>query len=248
MDPGLSDGRCETLTRPMSSGSGSMTKFQIDDKSQFIIDHTSLLPVPLTPEIILHTADDQTPLWRMGEEELNKLGLPSPFWAFAWARGQALARYCLDNPDIAAGKKVLDFASGSGLVAIAAAKVGAKSVLATDIDPFAIRAMQLNARKNGVTLQTSIDDILAPNQIASLIETPPDTLLAGDVFYDADMTKAVLSLMDPLLEMGTEILVGDPNRSYLPQSRLEQIASYEVPVTRELEDFEIRSTKVWRFK
>lgn len=225
-----------------------MTPLAIEDKTQFIIDHTTVLPVPLTPEITLHTADDQTPLWRLGEEELNALGLPSPFWAFAWAGGQALARYCLDNPGLLTNKRVLDFASGSGLVAIAAVKAGASHVLATDIDPFAILAMQLNARLNKVSLQTSMDNILASEKIARLTTNPPDLLLAGDVFYDADMTRSVLTLMDPLLEQGTEILVGDPNRSYLPKSRLEQIANYEVPVTRELEDFEIRSTKVWRFK
>lgn len=221
---------------------------KIDDKRQFILDHATLLPVPLTPEIELYLADDQTPLWRLGEEELLELGLPSPFWAFAWAGGQALARYCLDNPDLTKGKSVIDFASGSGLVAIAAAKAGANQILATDIDPFSVEAIQINAEHNNVTLQASVDNLLTSDAIHHLRKNPPDIFLAGDVFYDADMTKAVLALLDPLTQQGTEILVGDPNRSYLPQDRLELIETYQVPVTRELEDYEIRSTKVWRFK
>jgi predicted nicotinamide N-methyase len=206
------------------------------------------LPVPLTPQIELYLADDQTPLWRLGEEELFELGLPSPFWAFAWAGGQALARYCLDNPDLTKGKSVIDFASGSGLVAIAAAKAGAKQILATDIDPFSVEAIQINAEHNNVTLQASIDNLLTSDAIDHLRKNPPDVFLAGDVFYDAEMTKAVLALLEPLAQQGTKILVGDPNRSYLPQDRLELIETYQVPVTRELEDYEIRSTKVWRFK
>ncbi|HAT86684.1 MAG TPA: nicotinamide N-methylase [Rhizobiales bacterium] len=221
---------------------------KIENKRQFILDHAALLPVPLTPEIELYLADDQTPLWRLGEEDLLELGLPSPFWAFAWAGGQALARYCLDNPDLTNSKSVIDFASGSGLVAIAAAKAGANRVLATDIDPFSVEAIQINAEHNNVTLQASIDDLLTSDAIDHLRKNPPDIFLAGDVFYDAEMTKAVLALLEPLAQRGTEILVGDPNRSYLPQDRLELIETYQVPVTRELEDYEIRSTKVWRFR
>ncbi|MCV6546514.1 MAG: 50S ribosomal protein L11 methyltransferase [Cohaesibacter sp.] len=219
----------------------------IKDKRHFILDHTALLPVPLTPEIALHLADDQTPLWRMGEEELAELGLPSPFWAFAWAGGQALARYCLDNPTNFQDKSLIDFASGSGLVAIAAAKVGANTILATDIDAFAIEAIQINAQKNHAHVETSIENILTDRAISALCKSPPDYFLAGDVFYDAEMTKAVLALLEPLAQQGTKILIGDPNRSYLPQDRLKLVKSYQVPVTRELEDFEIRSTKVWRF-
>ncbi|MCT4655654.1 MAG: methyltransferase [Cohaesibacter sp.] len=220
---------------------------KIENRHQFILDHTTLLPVPLTPDISLHMADDQTPLWRMGEEDLEDLGLPSPFWAFAWAGGQALARYCLDNPSLTSGKSVLDFASGSGLVAIAAALGGARSVLATDIDPFSVEAIQINASSNGVTLEASTENLLTETAIKALCANPPDLFLAGDVFYDEDMTRAVLALLEPLAQGGTQILVGDPNRSYLPLERLELLATYEVPVTRELEDFEIRSTKVWRF-
>ena len=168
-------------------------------------------------------------------------------WAFAWAGGQALARFCLDNPDELTGKSLIDFASGSGLVAIAACMAGARSVLATDIDPFSIEAMKLNARQNKVRLQTNIDDILCDPHKDRILNNPPDLFLAGDVFYDQIMTNKVLSLMLPLAELGTKIYVGDPQRSYLPARNLEKIITYNVPVTRELEDYEIRSTSVWRF-
>lgn len=221
---------------------------KIEDKRQFILDHTAFLPVPLTPNIRLQLADDQTPLWRMQEEELLELGLPSPFWAFAWAGGQALARYCLDNPTLFKNKRIIDFASGSGLVAIAAAMAGASQILATDIDPFSVVAIEINAEKNNVQLQASIDNLLTEEAIKQICANPPDFFLAGDVFYDAPMTKAVLALLKPLAQKGTQILIGDPSRSYLPQDHLERVEAYQVPVTRELEDYEIRSTKVWRYK
>lgn len=220
----------------------------IKDKARFIVEHTNTLEVPIAPQIRLYLADDETPLWRMGEEELEDLGLPSPFWAFAWAGGQALARYCLDHPDLVENKQILDFASGSGLVAIAAMQAGAAAAITTEIDPFAIEAIKLNADLNKVELDIKLDDLLARNPMARLLEQPPELFLAGDVFYDAGMTRRVLALMSKLHEQGCDILVGDPNRSYLPGDRLELLESYEIPVTRELEDFEIRSTKVWRFK
>lgn len=220
----------------------------ITDKYRFIIDHCRALEVPIASQIRLYLADDDTALWRMGEEELEELGLPSPFWAFAWAGGQALARYCLDHPDIVKGKKILDFASGSGLVAIAALTAGAKSAIATEIDAFAIEAIKLNAALNDIDLDARLDDLLAPDNMARLLDNPPELFVAGDVFYDAEMTQRVLTLMSALKKRGCEILVGDPNRAYLPKDRLELLQTYQVPVTRELEDFEIRSTKVWRFK
>ena len=220
---------------------------EIADKRGFIAANTALLPVPLTPSVTLHLADDETPLWRMGEEELADLGLPFPFWAFAWAGGQALARYCLDNPALLANKSVFDFASGSGLVAIAAAMAGAGPVTASDIDPFAVEAIALNATQNAVHVSTSAENWLAPANRDRLIANPPDLLLAGDVFYDAAMTRDVLALFKPLAAIGTNILVGDPSRAYLPKDCLVPLAHYRVPVTRALEDYEIRSTRVWQF-
>ncbi len=227
-----------------------MSMNRIADKATFIKDHTAILPVPLTPDIALHLADDDTPLWRMSEEDLNALGLPSPFWAFAWAGGQALARFCLDHPDLFADKCVLDFASGSGLVAIAAIQAGAKSALATDIDPFAIEAIRLNAALNELKddqITPSIEDCLSSNGTRRLLTSPPDVMLAGDVFYDAAMTRLVVGLMKKLHARGTTIYVGDPTRSYLPRDCLIELKAYSIPRSRALEDAEIRSTKVWQF-
>lgn len=235
----LPDGRHQQTLVQMST---------IQDKARFIADHCREIEVPIAPQIRLYLADDETPLWRLGEEELEKLGLPSPFWAFAWAGGQAIARYCLDHADLIKGKKVLDFASGSGLVAIAATIAGATSTIATEIDAFAIEAIRLNAKLNRLDLDARLENLLTSDAMARLLKDPPDILVAGDVFYDAEMAKQVLALMSALGERGCEILIGDPDRAYLPKERLELLQTYQVPVTRELEDFEIRSTRVWRFK
>src|SRR5829696_9471680 len=132
----------------------------IADAAAFIRAHTRLLPVPHTPEISLHLADEATELWQKTEEELGEIGLPPPFWAFAWAGGQALARYLLDHPAVVAGKRVLDFASGSGLVAIAAAKAGAAFVKACDVDAFAVASITLNAARNGVAVEPRLADLV----------------------------------------------------------------------------------------
>ena len=213
-----------------------------EDADAFIRVNTRLLPVAHAPEIVLHVADEATELWQKTEDELAEIGLPPPFWAFAWAGGQALARYLLDNPGVVAGRRVLDFASGSGLVAIAAARSGAASVLASDLDPFAVAVIPLNAAANGVA-----DRIAATS--ADLIGTVPDVdlVLAADIFYERDLAGAVGDWLGRLHEAGTTVLLGDPGRSYLPRARLETIASYAVPVTRALEDAEIKQSHVWRF-
>ncbi len=153
-----------------------------DDPLGFIQAHTRLLPVPYAPEIQLHVADEATELWQKTEEELQEIGLPPPFWAFAWAGGQALARYILDNVEVANGRRVVDFASGSGLVAIAAARAGAQSVVASDLDPFAVAAIGINAAANGVAAQ------IRPVS-SDLLGTVPeaDLVLAADVFYERDL-------------------------------------------------------------
>ncbi|WP_132253658.1 class I SAM-dependent methyltransferase [Methylobacterium segetis] len=209
----------------------------------FIRAETRLRPVPHAPEIRLHVADEATVLWQRTEEELAEIGLPPPFWAFAWAGGQALARYILDHPEIAAGRQVLDFASGSGLVAIAAARAGAAHVTATDLDPFAIPAIGLNAAANGVA-----DRITAV--AADLVGTQPGAslVLAADIFYERDVAARVGAWLAELDAGGATVLVGDPGRSYLPRERLEVLATYEVPVTRALEDAEIKRSSVWRFR
>jgi len=214
----------------------------IADPKAFILDNTRFLPVPHAPEIGLHVADEVTPLWQKTEDELGRMGLPPPFWAFAWAGGQALARYILDNPAIVAGRRVLDFASGSGLVAIAAAKAGAAFVLAADIDDFAREAMRINAAANGVALEIAKEDVLGRYDHAV------DVILAGDIFYDRDIAARVLSWLQGWQARGARAFVGDPGRSYLPKEALSLLATYEVPVSRELEALEIKKSSVWRVR
>jgi predicted nicotinamide N-methyase len=211
------------------------------DPQRFILDNTSVMAPPHVPEIRLHLADEAHNLWLKTEEELEEIGLPPPFWAFAWAGGQGLARYVLDHPEIVAGKRVLDFASGSGLVAIAAMKAGAASVLAADIDPWTGTAIKLNSRLNDVVIAFTSD-----NQMGRLIDA--DVLLAGDVFYDKSFAEALVPWFTALVAAGKTVIVGDPGRSYCPKDLMVPLATYEVPVTRALEDAEVKKTVVWRFK
>ena len=213
----------------------------IADPAAFIKAHTRLLPVPHTPEIALHVADEATALWQKTEDELGAIGLPPPFWAFAWAGGQALARYVLDRPDLVRGRQVLDFASGSGLVAIAAAKAGAASVTAVDIDAFALAAIGLNAEANRVAVSARQADVVGSDE-------GWDTVLAGDICYERDLAERVTRWLLALSRRGTTVLIGDPGRSYLPTHSLEALACYQVPVTRTLEDADMKKTSVWRFR
>ncbi|WP_375459957.1 methyltransferase [uncultured Enterovirga sp.] len=211
------------------------------DRAAFIRAETRLLPVPHVPEIRLHLAQEATELWQHTEDELGEIGLPPPFWAFAWAGGQALARYCLDNPAIVSGRSVLDVASGSGLVAIAAARAGAARVEAADIDAFAAVAMTLNAAENGVSIAPRLEDLTGRDE-------GWDVVLAGDIFYDRDIASRMAEWLHALALRGATVLIGDPGRSYLPAADLEELAAYQVPVTRSLEDVDVKLTKVWRFR
>lgn len=213
----------------------------IGDREAFIRAETRLLPVPHAPEISLYVADEATALWQKTEDELGTLGLPPPFWAFAWAGGQALARYVLDHPETVRGRRVLDFASGSGLVGIAAMKAGAAEVTACDIDDFAIAAIGLNSVATGVTLSPRQDDLVGQ-------DFGWDTILAGDICYERDLAQAVTDWLFALQNRGATVLVGDPGRSYLPTARLDRLAEYQVPVTRTLEDADVKKTSVWRFR
>ena len=197
------------------------------------------MPVPLVPEISLKLAHEALPLWRKTEEELGEMGLPPPFWAFAWAGGQALARYVLDNAELVRGKRVIDLASGSGLVAIAAKLAGASSVLAADIDPYAVDATALNAEANGVEVAATGENLLS----APAPDT--DVVLAGDIFYEGPLAETALAWLQAARSRGTDIVIGDPGRSYLPREHLCKLMEYCVPVTRELEDAEIKRTTVW---
>ncbi len=206
----------------------------------FILEHTRLQAPPHAPELRLHLADEVTPLWRMTEEALAAIGLPPPFWAFAWAGGQALARWLLDHPDEVRGRRVLDFASGSGLVGIAAARAGAARVLCADIDPFCAPAARLNADANGVEVETTDADLLnaAPPAWAEVV-------CAGDIAYERPLAGRVRGWLGQARRGGARVLVGDPGRSYFDPAGLTPLAEYRVATTRELEDAEIKRTGVW---
>jgi predicted nicotinamide N-methyase len=233
MGRNLPDGRREGLNDPARPP-------PLLDRAAFVRAETRLRPVPHAPEIALHVADEATPLWSRTEEELAEVGLPPPFWAFAWAGGQALARHLLDHPEIVRDRRVLDVGSGSGLVAIAAMKAGAASARAVDVDRFALAAIALNAAANGVAVDASgADPIGRPRP-------PVDLVTVGDLFYERDLATRLLAWLDGFLADGVPVLIGDPGRSYLPRTRLVALASYAVPVTRDLEDAEIKTSTVWR--
>ncbi|UVF20181.1 methyltransferase [Microvirga terrae] len=214
----------------------------ISDPAAFIRSETRLRPVPHAHEIVLHVADEATDLWQKTEEELGEIGLPPPFWAFAWAGGQALARYILDHPQTVRGRRILDFASGSGLVAIAAMKAGAAEVTACDIDAFAVAAIGINAAANGVpSIMPLQEDVVGQDR-------GWDTVLAGDICYERDLAERVTDWLFSLTRRGAAVLIGDPGRSYLPKDRLENLAVYQVPVTRTLEDADVKRSSVWRFR
>jgi predicted nicotinamide N-methyase len=213
----------------------------IADIPAFIRENTRVMATSHVPELSLFLADDAVSLWELTEEQLGELGLPPPFWAFAWAGGQALARYVLDHAEVVRGKSVLDVASGSGLVAIAAMKAGATSALAVDIDAFAAHAAVLNAALNDVRVATSdVDPVGRP--------TDADVILVGDLFYDRDLAPRVLAWLIEQQAAGKTVLIGDPGRTYLPRDKLEQIAAYDIPVTRALEDAEVKRAAVWRLR
>ncbi|WP_296746595.1 methyltransferase [Mesorhizobium sp.] len=230
MERGLPHGRAQP---------GAVTKLTPGSARKFILDNTALMAPPHVPEVLLHLADEAHDLWLRTEEELAEIGLPPPFWAFAWAGGQGLARYVLDHPETVRGKIVLDFASGSGLVAIAALKAGASRMVAADIDPFCETAIELNLRANGVE---------AEFQGADCVDRDDgwDVVLAGDVFYDKAFADRLMPWFAALKVRGADILVGDPGRAYLPKQGLQSLAVYQVPVTRVLEDAEVKRTTVWR--
>lgn len=210
------------------------------DPAIFIRANTALLPVPLAPEIRLYLASEAFGLWHRTEEELGAIGLPPPYWAFAWAGGQALARYVLDRPHEVAGRRVLDLGSGSGLTAIAAAMAGAAQVTANEIDAYALAAIALNAAANGVAVDARAGDLLDTDGAGWAV------VLVGDLFYEKPLAERTLGFIARCRAAGARVLVGDPGRSYLPRARLKRLADYSVPVSRELEDMEIKRTAVWQ--
>ena len=225
---------------PATPIAGSAISTKQAGRRDFIVANTRLQRPPHTPEIQLYLADEITPIWKLTEEALEKIGLPPPFWAFAWAGGQALARYLIDNPDTVAGRRAVDFASGSGLVGIAAMMAGAKDVLCADIDAYCEAAVALNAGVNGVTCAFTGEDLLAtpaPGWAA--------VILAGDICYEKPLAERVLAWLAAARAAGARVLIGDPGRSYFPRSGLIKLAEYQVQTTRELEDMAVKRTCVW---
>lgn len=205
----------------------------------FVLENTALKAPLLVPEIRLHLADDAMPLWHKTEEELARAGLAPPFWAFAWAGGQALARHILDTPALVAGRTVLDVGSGSGIVALAAAMAGASRVAANEIDEFALAAIALNAEANGLAIAIESGDLLDGTADADLV-------LVGDLFYEKPLATRTLAYMRRARRAGADVLIGDPSRTYLPQDALTPIAVYSVPTPRALEDADVKRTTIWR--
>jgi predicted nicotinamide N-methyase len=209
------------------------------DAAAFIAAHTTLARPALVPEIELYLATEITPIWQATETWLAEKGIEPPFWAFAWPGSQALARLILDGAIPVAGRRVLDFAAGGGLAAIAAARAGAALVEAAEIDPLALAATQLNAGHNGVTVLAAEGDVVGS-------AARWDTVLAGDVCYEAPMTGHIMPWLRRLAASGTEVLLADPGRAYLPRVGLSPMARFSVPTTRELEDRDQREVTVFR--
>ena len=210
-----------------------------EDITAFIREHAPLKPLsPFLPEIVLHQAQQMEELWQLLQSLAGDPELPPPFWAFAWAGGQGLARYVLDHPELVAGKRVLDFASGSGLVAIAAAKAGAARVLVCDIDPLANYACAANARENTVFLEElTLDDLkTVPKDI--------DVILAGDVCYEYLMAHRVVAWLRLCAAAGIKVLLGDPGRAYAPKENVTVLATYIVPTSLAIEEQKEREVQI----
>lgn len=208
----------------------------------FVLRHTRLRSVPDLPHLRLHLADDVLGLWHATQLETDDPDAPLPYWAFAWGGGLAIAHHLLIDSGLVAGRRVLDLGAGSGLCALAAAHAGASSVTALDIDPFAIAAIGLNARAAGRRVTAIERDVLD--------EPPPDVdmILAGDCWYEAGLATRVLPWLRQAVATGADVLVGDPRRRYLPTTELEEIATYEVRTTTELEDLDRKHAGVYRLR
>ncbi|HLO36148.1 MAG TPA: 50S ribosomal protein L11 methyltransferase [Candidatus Deferrimicrobium sp.] len=208
----------------------------------FVLRHTHLRPVPGIDGIRLHLADEVLPLWHAVQVETGDPDASLPYWAFAWGGGLAIARYLADHPEAVAGRRVVDFASGSGLCAVAAMRAGASEATGFDIDAFAVASIDLNARANGVRSSAVRRDVLD--------EAPPDTdvILAGDCWYEAELARRVLPWLQRARDDGIDVIVGDPGRRYLPAGDLDELGRYEVRTTTELEDLDHKEGRVYRIR
>ena len=210
--------------------------------AEFVLAHTRVRPAPYVPEVRLHLAEDSLEVWEATQVAVDRGEVPPPFWAFVWAGGQALARHLLDRPEVARGRRVVDIATGSGLVAVAAAQAGAAEVSACDVDELAVAAARLNARLNGVTVDVQRADARDVDVAAGTLVT------VGDVFYDEKIAAVMLAALTRLAGAGAEVLVGDPHRAYLPVDRLDVVASYEVDVETDIEDAPVKPAVVTRLR
>ncbi|MDB5409150.1 MAG: hypothetical protein JWL84_4062 [Rhodospirillales bacterium] len=208
--------------------------------ADFIRANAIIAAPSLLPELRLYLATEITPIWQASEDLLAAGNVPPPYWAFAWAGGQALARHVLDNPALVAGKRVLDFGAGSGMVAIAASRAGAAEVIAVEIDHFAAAAIALNAALNGVAIAVELADVIGRSGAAW------DVVLVGDLCYEQPLASRMTHWLRELAGAGVTVLLGDPGRSYVPVSGLVEFGRYTVPTSRELEDRETREGVVWR--
>lgn len=208
------------------------------DHASFVRAHTEIGAPPLVPEISLHLAASVTPVWEATEVQAGR-HVPPPYWAACWPGGQALARLVLDRPELVRGRRVLDFASGGGVTAIAACLSGASSVIATEVDPLAAEAAAMNAALNGVSFEIQSRDVIGDDE-------GWDVVFAGDVCYERAMAERITDWLRTLSRRGALVLMGDPGRAYVPTSGIETIARYRVAVSRDLEDQDVRETLVWR--
>lgn len=232
MEANLPDGWIYRLGHTVKAG----------DRQAFVIANTAVAFPALLPELRLHLANEAIAIWQHTETELAVGGLPPPFWSFAWAGGQALARYVLDHPETVKGKSGIDLASGSGIVGIAAMMAGAQKVVAGEIDGFATAAITLNAKLNGTDLSIVSTDLLATDP------PPVDFILVGDFFYEQKIAARLVEWLYLASSQGTLVLVGDPGRAYFPKDGFLRLAEYSVPVSLEVEDSEIKRTGVWKMQ
>ncbi len=222
-----------------------MSRPSAPSAAEIIRGSTRLSPVSLVPEIRLYQAGEPMGVWQHTEQATGRTGLDPPFWAFAWAGGQALARHLLDRPETVTGRHVIDVASGSGLAAIAAALAGAAAVTAYDVDPLAAAAITVNAAANGVAVKAVCADVLTGEDLPV---PGTDLVLVADAFYERDLAAQVLRFAERARARGADVLAGDFGRAYLPRARLVPLASYDVPGLGALEDADVKRTTVWTLR
>ena len=212
-----------------------------EERRRFIVEHTVVEATSVVPEIATHTGGPAMPLWEAAALADERPAVPPPYWAWAWAGGQALARHLLDHPDLVRGRRVADVGAGGGIVAVAAALAGAANVSAIDLEAFAIEACRLNAEVNGVTL-----DIEEADPIGT--DAGWDVVLVGDLWYEAELAGRMAPWLRALAARGAIVLTGDPGRAHLPAAGLDELARYEVPTIEDLEDVTSRTVRVLRLR